>query len=151
MPDVQDAAPAPGGEGVARNDAPGRAARVLVCDDERLVLVMLAAALRDAGYEVIEAESAEEAIELARAQAPELALLDIRMTGMSGLEVAARFRDELSIPFVFLSAFNDADSRRRAHALGAIAYLVKPVDIATLASIVSAALSGSAPRRAGPG
>ena len=81
--------------------------KILVVDDDRLVLATVAHGLAQAGYEVIDADNGDDAILLAREHKPDLALLDIRMEGKSGFDVAAYLRDYLQVPFMFLSAFAD--------------------------------------------
>lgn len=133
----------------ARASVQRPAATILVCDDDRLVLVTLSAALRSAGYSVIEAENGDEAILLARQYRPDLAVLDIRMDGKSGLDVAAYLRDYVGTPFMFLSAFSDEAFIRQARDFGAIEYLVKPIDIERMAPVVERALAMRAAGRAG--
>src|SRR5690606_39574213 len=87
--------------------APASKGRILVVDDDRLVLATVAHGLAQAGYEVIDADNGDDAILLAREHRPQLALLDIRMEGKSGFDVAATLRDAYRIPFMFLSAFSD--------------------------------------------
>ena len=113
--------------------------RILVVDDDRLVLATLAHGLARAGYEVIDADNGDDAILLAREQRPDLALLDIRMQGKSGFDVAEYLRDYCRIPFMFLSAFSDEATVAQVTALGAVAYLVKPLDIGQLLPVVDAA------------
>ncbi len=103
--------------------------RILVVDDDRLVLATVSHGLAEAGYDVIDADSGDEAILLAREHRPELALLDIRMEGKSGFDVAEVLRDVYHVPFMFLSAFADEATRAQGQALGALAYLVKPLDV----------------------
>ena len=103
--------------------------RILVVDDDRLVLATLVHGLSRAGYEVIDADNGDDAILLARAQRPELALLDIRMEGKSGFDVAEYLRDVCHIPFMFLSAFADAATLAKVEELGALDYLTKPLDV----------------------
>ena len=121
--------------------------KLLVVDDDRLVLATLAHGLVQAGYEVIDADNGDDAILLARQHKPDLALLDIRMEGKSGFDVALYLRDHLRIPFVFLSAFADDDTVRQVRALGALAYLVKPLDIGQIVPAIEAAM-GQLPSRA---
>ena len=113
--------------------------RILVVDDNRLVLATLADGLAQAGYEVIDADNGDDAILLAREHRPDLALLDIRMEGKSGFDVAAYLRSQCRIPFMFLSAFSDDDTVAQVKALGAVAYLVKPLDIRQIVPVVDAA------------
>lgn len=118
---------------------------VMVVDDDRLVLLTLAHGLRQAGYRVLEADNGDEAILMARAQRPALALLDIRMQGLSGFDVAQHLKDYAHIPFMFISAYDDEDIRRQARELGALACLSKPVDLTDLLERVRRALRDWAP------
>jgi two-component system, response regulator PdtaR len=118
-----------------------RKGTILVVDDDRLVLAMLAHGLAQAGYDVLDADNGDDAILLAREHRPELALLDIRMQGMSGFDVAAYLRDHCQVPFMFLSAFSDEQTAAQVKALGAVAYLVKPLDIGQILPVVAAALA----------
>src|ERR1700756_3489231 len=81
--------------------------KILVVDDDRLVLATVTHGLTKAGYEIIDADNGDDAILLARQHRPDLALLDIRMEGMSGFDVAAYLREYCQMPFMFLSAFSD--------------------------------------------
>jgi len=129
--------PAPGGP------APVSASkgRILVVDDDRLVLATVAHGLAQAGYEVIDADNGDDAILLAREHRPQLALLDIRMEGKSGFDVAATLRDAYRIPFMFLSAFSDEATVAEVQRLGALAYLVKPLDVGQIVPGVEAAFA----------
>ncbi|HEX4509801.1 MAG TPA: response regulator [Burkholderiaceae bacterium] len=122
--------------------------KILVVDDDRLVLATVTHGLAQAGYEVIDADNGDDAILLARAHRPDLALLDIRMEGMSGFDVAAYLRESLQTPFMFLSAFSDDATVAQVHALGAVAYLVKPLDISQIVPTVDAALASVRVQRA---
>jgi len=115
--------------------------KILVVDDDRLVLATVTHGLAKAGYDIIDADNGDDAILLARQHRPDLALLDIRMEGMSGFDVAAYLRESLQTPFMFLSAFADDDTVAQVKALGAVAYLVKPLDIAQIVPTVEAALA----------
>ena len=113
-----------------------RKGRILVVDDDRLVLATVTHGLAEAGYEVIDADNGSDAILLADEFRPALALLDIRMEGLSGFDVAAYLRDVCRIPFMFLSAFSDAETATRVKELGAVAYLIKPLDVAQIVPLV---------------
>ena len=115
--------------------------RILVVDDDRLVLATVAHGLAQAGFEVIDADNGDDAILLAREHRPELALLDIRMEGKSGFDVAATLRDAYAIPFMFLSAFADEATLSTVKSLGALAYLVKPLDVGQIVPAVEAAFA----------
>ncbi len=114
--------------------------RVLVADDDRLVRVTVAAGLRQAGYEVLEAGDGLEALERAQETRPDLAILDVRMPGLSGLEAARRLREELGVPSVILSAYDDDEDVERAVEEGVLGYLVKPIDASQLLPTVQTAV-----------
>jgi response regulator NasT len=97
--------------------------------------------LAQAGYEVIDADNGDDAILLAREHRPQLALLDIRMEGKSGFDVASLLREAYRIPFIFLSAFSDAATVAEVQRLGALAYLVKPLDVGQIVPSVEAAFA----------
>ena len=115
--------------------------KILVVDDDRLVLATLAHGLSQAGYDVIDTDNGDDAILMAREHRPDLALLDIRMEGMSGFDVAAYLRDYCQMPFMFLSAFSDDATVNQVKELGAVAYLVKPLDIRQIVPAVEAAFA----------
>ncbi|MEK8025200.1 MAG: hypothetical protein RLY78_3161 [Pseudomonadota bacterium] len=115
--------------------------KILVVDDDRLVLATVVHGLSQAGYQVIDADNGDDAILMARQHKPDLALLDIRMEGKTGFDVAAYLREYLHVPFMFLSAFADDDTTRKVRELGAVAYLVKPLDITQIVPTVAAAMA----------
>ena len=115
--------------------------KILVADDDRLVLYTLASGLRNAGYEVIEAEDAPQALRLCQEIKPDIALLDVRMPGMSGIDLARHLREETDIPFLFLSAYGDDETVKQGIAQGALGYLVKPLDVAQIVPSIEAALA----------
>ncbi|MEZ5727572.1 MAG: response regulator [Burkholderiaceae bacterium] len=123
----------------------GSTTTILVCDDDRLVLLSVTSALRKAGFKVVEADNGDDAILLARQYRPSLAVLDIRMDGKSGLDVAVYLRDYVGTPFMFLSAFANEETIRQAKQLGAVEYLQKPVDSDRLVEVVRAAVGLVAP------
>lgn len=115
-------------------------AKLLIADDDRLVLATLAEGLRRAGHTVLEAANGEEAIRLACEQAPDLAILDMRMPGRDGLDVAQWLREHTGVPFLFLSAYGDADVVNAAVQSGALGYLVKPLDVQQILPSIDAAM-----------
>ena len=114
---------------------------ILVVDDDRLVLATLVAGLKQAGFEVIEADNGDDGILLARKFKPQLAILDMRMQGKSGMDVARYLAANTSTGFMFLSAFGDADIVEEATRMGALGYLVKPLDVRQIVPAVRAALA----------
>jgi response regulator NasT len=115
--------------------------RILVAEDDPVILFTLAEALRRFGYEVLEARRGDEALALCREHRPDLAILDVQMPGMDGIAVSERLRAETDVPFMFLSAYDERELVDRAIAAGALGYLVKPVTVAQIAPAVSAALA----------
>ncbi len=116
-------------------------ANLLLVDDDRLVLATLGEGLSRAGYRVTSASSAEEAIERAREQPFDLALVDMRMSGMSGAELSRRLLDEFACCTLILSAYGDLDIVREAASHGALGYLIKPIDVASLVPALESALA----------
>jgi response regulator NasT len=116
-----------------------RKGKILVVDDDRLVLATLTHGLAAAGYEVIDADNGDDAILLARQHKPDLALLDIRMDGKSGFDVAEYLREVGHTPYLFLSAFSDEETVSKVTQLGALAYLVKPLEVGQVVPTVDAA------------
>lgn len=117
---------------------------LLIVDDDRIILFSLAEGLRAAGYTVIEASSGERAIEMCGDITPDLAILDMRMRGLSGLDVAKWLKENTPVPFVFLSAYDDRETVEDALATGALGYLVKPVDTHQILPTIRAALARGA-------
>lgn len=117
--------------------------RILVVDDDRLILSTLGTGLRHAGYEVYQAASGEEALDCVEnlTISLDLAIVDISMPGISGIELAHRLADRYGIPSLFLSAFSDRSVVDEAVTSGGVGYLVKPVDVAQLIPAVEAALA----------
>lgn len=121
-----------------------RTRNLLVVDDDRLILATLAAGLRSAGYHVAEARSVADALEAIQHNRPDLALLDIRMGDGSGFDLARRLRALGETPFMFLSAYGDDATVDEATELGAVGFLVKPIDISQLVPGIEAALARAA-------
>ncbi|MES3024616.1 MAG: response regulator [Pseudomonadota bacterium] len=115
--------------------------RILIVDDEPVLLQFLAEVLGHAGYDTVSAVSAEEALAQIALREPDLALLDITMPGMSGLELGAHLREHSTVPFMFLSAVEDTESAKQAAAYGAVGYIVKPVDAQRLIAAFEAGLA----------
>ncbi|MCP5124871.1 MAG: response regulator [Gammaproteobacteria bacterium] len=116
---------------------------ILLVDDDRLILSTLGNGLRQAGYTVTEAACSEAALALTKRHSPDLAILDIRLPGMSGIELARRLRDTHHIPALFLSAYSDKKMVEDAINEGGLGYLVKPVDMPQLIPAIEAALARS--------
>jgi two-component system, response regulator PdtaR len=101
--------------------------RILVAEDETIIRLDLKDTLERAGFEVCgEARDGEEAVELAREVKPDLAVLDVKMPRLDGIEAARRILAERPIPIVMLTAYGHDELVARAVETGVFAYLVKP-------------------------
>jgi len=116
---------------------------ILLVDDDPLLLDYLKTVLDHSGYETMTAESAVEALQRVAEREADiaLALLDISMPGMSGLDLARRLREHTSVAFMFLSSVDDAETARQAASHGAVGFVVKPVDAARLIHAFESALA----------
>ncbi|PQO90748.1 response regulator [Massilia phosphatilytica] len=116
---------------------------ILLVDDDPLLLDYLKTILDHAGYDAVSAQSAAEALQRVAEREADiaLALLDITMPGMSGLDLARRLKDHTSVAFMFLSSVDDAETARQAASHGAVGFVVKPVDAARLLPAFESALA----------
>ena len=116
---------------------------ILLVDDDPLLLEYLSAVLDHAGYDTLTANSAAEALQRVAEREADiaLALLDVSMPGMSGLDLARRLKDHTSVAFMFLSSVDDAETARQAASHGAVGFVVKPVDAARLLPAFESALA----------
>ena len=117
------------------------AASLLVVDDDRLALATLAAGLRSLGYAVATACSGEAALGLTANHTFDLAVLDIRMPGLSGIQLAHLLRERFHLPSLYLSAYGEREEVLEAISEGGLGYLVKPVDPINLVPAIEAALA----------
>ncbi|HWB22817.1 MAG TPA: response regulator [Gaiellaceae bacterium] len=99
---------------------------VLVAEDATIVRLDLTRLLEQSGYEVIQARDGEEAVALAEERKPDLAILDVKMPNLDGIEAARRMLRGRLLPIVMLTAYADEDSVTRAIDAGVFAYLTKP-------------------------
>ncbi len=112
-------------------------ARLLVVDDEIEVCDFLLNYFTEKGHSVFSATGGEEALQLVREKLPDLLLLDIRMPGISGLEVLRRLRNEgSSSAVVMVTAIGDIEIFKEAKRLGAADYVTKPFRLDYLDSVV---------------
>jgi two-component system, response regulator PdtaR len=101
--------------------------RILIAEDETIIRLDLKVLLERAGFEVCaEAKDGQEAVELARREQPDLAVLDVKMPRLDGIEAARRILDERPIPIVMLTAYGQDELVQRAAEAGVFGYLVKP-------------------------
>ena len=117
-----------------------RAIRILIAEDETLIRLDLRAILERAGFEVCaEARDGEEAVALSEREQPDLAILDVKMPRLDGIEAARRILDARPIPIVMLTAYGQDELVSRAVEAGVFGYLVKPFREADLLPAIHAA------------
>ena len=119
-------------------------ASILVCDDDPQILRALRVVLRDAGYDVVLAETGEEALDRAAVRPPQAAIVDLMLPGIDGVEVCRRLREWSDMPVIVLSAVDEEAEKVRALRMGADDYVTKPFSPDELIARLEAAL-----RRAG--
>lgn len=122
-------------------------ARLLLVEDDRIIAVTLAAGLQAHGYEVRAVESAEAARDLLTRESFDLAILDERLPGISGLDLAQELKNQYRLPFMFLTAYGDDELVSSALGLGALCYLLKPLELQQLLPAVAIALGRAVERR----
>ena len=108
------------------------AKKILIVDDEPDVLLVLGKRLTSSGYDVVKAASGQAGLIKAKAERPDLIIMDMMMPGMSGEEVAQELktdRETGSIPILFLTAlFTKRDETTKGHAVGGQTFFAKPYD-----------------------
>jgi response regulator NasT len=114
--------------------------KVLIGEDETLIRLDLRGMLERAGYDVVgEAHDGDQAVELARSTEPDLAILDVKMPQLDGIEAARRILAERPIPVVIVSAFTESKLVNRAAEAGVFGYLAKPFREADLMPAIATA------------
>jgi two-component system, OmpR family, KDP operon response regulator KdpE len=119
---------------------PADAPRVLVVDDELQILRALRVVLRDAGFEVVAAQSASEALDRAAVRPPQAAIVDLVLPDGDGIDVTRRLREWSSMPILVLSAVGEEEPKVRALEAGADDYVTKPFGARELVARLQAAL-----------
>ena len=115
--------------------------RVVIAEDEAIIRLDLKESLEGEGYAVIgETGRGDEAIDLARMLEPDLVILDIKMPGMNGIDVAKVISDEGLAAVILLTAFSQQDLIQEASNAGVLAYLVKPFQRSDLVPSIELAL-----------
>ncbi len=115
--------------------------RVVIAEDEAIIRLDLKETLEEEGYEVVgETGRGDQAIELVRSLRPDLAILDIKMPGMDGLDVARHINDERLCGVLILTAFSQREVIEQARDTGALAYLVKPFQKSDLIPAIEVAI-----------
>ncbi|HEX5109673.1 MAG TPA: response regulator transcription factor [Vicinamibacterales bacterium] len=118
---------------------------ILVVEDEPLIAGITADYLRQAGFEVVTAGTGEQGLAMARAGSPALIVLDLRLPGISGLDVARALRRDSAVPIIMLTARVDESDRLLGLDVGADDYVTKPFSPRELVARVRAVLRRAAP------
>jgi two-component system OmpR family response regulator len=122
----------------------GMKTTILVADDNEAVSVIVACALKPAGYEIVRAFTGAEALAAAAREAPDLVILDVRMPGLSGWEVLASLRESAAtrtVPVVMLTGCGGTDNVVDGLGRGADDYVTKPFSMDELRARVSRLLA----------
>jgi DNA-binding NtrC family response regulator len=115
--------------------------RVLIVDDEQVVCDLLSEELTERGYLCTAVLSGQEALAKTKEERFDLVLLDVRLPGLSGMEVLRKlFEERPSFPVIMITALNDASTAVEAMKLGAYDYIVKPFDLDQVESCMRRAL-----------
>ena len=115
--------------------------RVVIAEDEAIIRLDLRETLEEEGYDVVgEAGRGDRALELVRELKPDLAILDVKMPGMDGLEVARNIDQEKICGVLILTAFSQREMVEHARDAGALAYLVKPFQKSDLIPAIEVAI-----------
>lgn len=119
--------------------------RILIIDDEIKLARSLAFALRQSGFDCLESHNGSAGLKLALKEKPDLVLLDVRMPGVSGIEVLRALKAELpTLPVIVMSALDATQDAVKAVKLGAVDYLGKPFDMDDLIALIESTLTESA-------
>ena len=116
---------------------------ILIADDETNVRLLLQATFRDSPYRMLSAKDGTEALEIARTEMPQLALLDAMMPGMDGFEVCRLLKNDpatAGIKVIMLTARSQESDRQKGHEAGADDYITKPFSPAALLLTVTGML-----------
>ncbi|MCL1884869.1 MAG: response regulator transcription factor [Defluviitaleaceae bacterium] len=115
-------------------------AKILIVDDEKSIVDILAYNLRKEGYEIIEAFNGQKGLELALSENPDLVMLDIMMPGLDGYEVCKRLRKVSQVPVIMLTAKAEESDKVLSFELGADDYITKPFGVREMLARVMANL-----------
>ena len=125
------------------------ATKIVLAEDEAIIRLDLRESLIEEGYEVVgDVGRGDKAIEIVRETRPDVAIFDIKMPGMSGLEAAKIVSDEKLCAVVMLTAFSQREIIEQARDAGALAYIVKPFQKSDLVPAIELAIARFAEMRA---
>jgi two-component system cell cycle response regulator DivK len=119
--------------------------RILVVEDNPLNLKLVRDVLQVAGYHVLEAQSGEEGLRIAKDDPPDLVLMDLQLPGIDGTETLRRLREGTlgpDVPVVAVTALAMAEDKERASRAGFDGYVEKPISVRALPGQIEAFLNG---------
>lgn len=128
-------------KGGARKDKATARRRVLIIEEDASTAELLVSELTNAGYQPQRALSEQQAWRIASEARPDLALVDIDLPDLGGLDLAKRLSEELDVPFVFLGHHSDGATVHEATECGALGYLVKPLQVTQVLPCIVAAFA----------
>ncbi|RIJ63045.1 DNA-binding response regulator [Rummeliibacillus sp. TYF005] len=105
-----------------------RVSKILIVDDDKNILDLVRIHLTQAGYQVLKAENAVQALGVLEMEIPDLAVVDVMMPGMNGYELTKRIRDQLDIPVLLLTAKGELEDKEKGFLSGSDDYMVKPFE-----------------------
>ncbi len=111
--------------------------KILVVEDNETNMYLCCRILKSSGYEVIEARSGEEGVELAIKEKPDLLIMDVQLPGIDGLETTKRIREskaDSKVPIIALTSYAMAGDRKKALKAGCTGYIEKPINPETFIS-----------------
>src|SRR5262245_45295944 len=117
---------------------------ILIVDDEKTIRWSLGEGLRKAGFEILEAASGEEGVQLFADKSPDCVLLDMKLPGIDGIEVLRRMRKEnAEVPVIVMTAYGDVERAVEAMKIGAYDFVTKPFMIEKMKVTIEHALETS--------
>src|SRR5687768_14114590 len=121
---------------------------VLIVDDERTLARAVQAFLAEAGYEAETAADGEQALSLVQSIRPDVVFADVRLPGMSGIDLLRRIREfDPAIPVIIMTAYGTIEGAVEALKLGAFDYMKKPVDLEELKLLADRARETALPKQ----
>ena len=128
--------------------------RILLVEDESDLLDILDLVLSDAGYEVVQKQSAEDALRFCEDQTPDMIVSDIKMGAMDGFTMFEQIKTNPKLqrlPFIFITATADSSWMSKAKKLGATAYFTKPFDVDEVLRAIQTSVPPHGPKLPKPG
>ena len=120
--------------------------KLLIVDDQVGIRILLLEVFSTEGYETFQAANGRTALEIVKAHAPDLVLLDMKIPGMDGLEILKKIKElNREIKVIMMTAYGELDMIKEATDLGALSHFTKPFDIDEMRIAVNLQLSDDAP------